>query len=1281
MPRIAPLFAASNPPGPEHFQIPTSGTAPNGLPYFSWEQGAQQLNRDGASWSAALATPVTITYAFRATGTPPADAGVSVFAQFNAAQIAATEEMLDLWSEVANITFVRNGGTGYSDDATILFGNFMNGPAQFSAFAYLPTPGATASNLQNGDVWVNGSRDYDANPIALPRGSQILLHEIGHAFGLLHPSQYDGGAQGGATYQNDADFWQDTRQFTVMSYFSETNTGASYGEYWVTAPQMFDIAAAQMLYGANMTTRTGNTVYGFNSNTGHDVFSLTSTTDAAVFCIWDAGGTDTLDLSLYGTSSHIDLRPESFSSAGAHATGLMVGNISIARGAIIENAIGGGGADTIIGNDVANVLRGGGGNDSMSGGAGADRLDGGTGADAMSGGAGNDTYIVDNSADAITETSTGGTDTVRSSLSFTLPDNVENLMLTGALAINGSGNALANAIDGGSGDNVLNGADGDDIISGFGGADTISGGAGNDVLYGHSVNAPGGIVSNVAFSGMSQPVAGATATSDPGFLYFVEKASGIIWRANVATGERSVFLDIAQTEFSSTGEGGALGLAFHPDYATNGRFFVFLTDPQGDLQVREFHRSAGNPAIADAASTLVIEIPHPGETNHNGGWIGFSPTDGYLYVSTGDGGGSGDPNNNAQNRDILLGKILRLDVDSGDAFPGDAVRNFAIPSDNPFVGVAGADEIWAFGLRNPWRAAFDPRNGDLYIGDVGQSAREEVDVIANGAGGLNFGWRIMEGDIPFNPGPSGTPQPGDPSLIGPIFDYPRTTGTTITGGEIYTGSNTGFVGQYVFSDFGSNRLFSLSLVGGEAFHPTDRTGQIIGSVPTSVVDFVTDSAGRIYAIGIGGTVWRLTPQTGAEDVADTLDGGAGNDQLFGGVGNDTLIGGADADLLEGGLGADNLNGGTGVDTVSYAGSAASVMVRLWNQTATGGDAQGDIITAFENATGGAGNDSLVGSDNVANLLSGGAGGDNLYGLSGDDTLIGGAGADKLDGGAGIDTASYAGAAGAVVVRLWNATGAGGDAQGDTFTSIENVTGGNGNDSLVGTDGVANVLSGGAGSDNLYGLSGDDTLIGGGAADRLDGGAGNDTASYAGSSGAVVVRLWNSTGAGADAQGDALTSIENVTGGNGNDSLVGSDGIANVLSGGVGSDNLYGLSGNDVLIGGAGNDRLEGGLGADTFVFNAPVGAGNIDTINDFNVADDVIHLSRATFNVGAGTLAAGAFVIGSAAADTDDRIIYNSTTGALLYDADGNGAGAAVQIATLATGLALTNDDFFGFGP
>lgn len=391
---------------PDFFMPPTPGSTTSGLPVFDWNEAAAQLARDGSSWTGVFGQPVTVSYAFRDSGTVPDFSDISGFMRYTAAQIVATEEALRFWSDVANISFVRvgSGTTGphaYSDNATMLFGNFVTGPDTFTAFAYLPDPAATAAQYANGDVWSNGSRSYMADPLTLPLGARILLHEIGHTLGILHPSIYDGGAGSGRTYEADADYYQDTHQFTAMSYFSEGHTGAYFGTAVSIMPMMHDIAAAQLIYGVNTTTRTGNTTYGFNSNAGHAAFSITSSAQNPVFCIWDGGGIDTLDLTGFTTASLIDLREESFSSAGMADTQL-IGNISIARGAVIENASGGHGDDTIVGNGAVNMLAGNdgadlifgnSGNDILDGGPGFDHLEGGPGADLVMGGAGFDTAV------------------------------------------------------------------------------------------------------------------------------------------------------------------------------------------------------------------------------------------------------------------------------------------------------------------------------------------------------------------------------------------------------------------------------------------------------------------------------------------------------------------------------------------------------------------------------------------------------------------------------------------------------------------------------------------------------------------------------------------------------------------------------------------------------------------------------------------------------------------------------------------------------------------------
>ncbi|WP_133162327.1 PQQ-dependent sugar dehydrogenase [Hyphococcus luteus] len=319
------------------------------------------------------------------------------------------------------------------------------------------------------------------------------------------------------------------------------------------------------------------------------------------------------------------------------------------------------------------------------------------------------------------------------------------------------------------------------------------------------------------------------------------------------------FLDIS-TIVGTAGEGGLLGLALAPDYASSGAFYVHITNLSGDTEIRRYQRSPGDPDVADPASGDIILTVNQPASNHNGGWIGFGP-DGFLYIGLGDGGGGGDPDGNAQNVNTLLGAMLRIDPSSDD-FPGDADRDYAIPAGNPFAGGGGAPEIYAYGLRNPYRSSFDRDTGDLYIGDVGQGDIEEVDLIPPNIAGLNFGWPAREGTT-MEQGPD------SPDFTPPIAEYGHGSGplqgNSITGGVVYRGPVTELQGEYVFADFISNNIWSFPVasvaqgttLSSSAFTVlTDALTPDAGSLE-SIVGFGEDIDENLYILTIGGSIFVL----------------------------------------------------------------------------------------------------------------------------------------------------------------------------------------------------------------------------------------------------------------------------------------------------------------------------------------------------------------------------------------------------------------------------------------
>ncbi|NOZ28376.1 MAG: glucose dehydrogenase [Chloroflexi bacterium] len=352
---------------------------------------------------------------------------------------------------------------------------------------------------------------------------------------------------------------------------------------------------------------------------------------------------------------------------------------------------------------------------------------------------------------------------------------------------------------------------------------------------------PPSIALEPAFSGFRQPVY-LTHAGDPARVYVVERAG----RIRVVEGGEVLptpFLDITDRVGSGGAEQGLLSVAFPPDFATTGLFYVNYTDRRGDTVIARYRAPNGDPRRADPASEqIILQIDQPAR-NHNGGQLQFGP-DGYLYIGTGDGGRGGDPWGNAQNLGVLLGKMLRIDVAG--------VETYAIPADNPFVDRPGArPEIWALGLRNPWRFSFDRATGDLYIADVGQNRYEEVDVQpANSPGGENYGWDIMEGAHCFEP-ETGCETEG---LVLPVVEYDHTLGCSITGGYVYRGSRyPALVGVYLFGDFCTGRIWGLLQSPAGTWEMTEllQSGLQIST-------FGEDAEGELYVVHYGdGSIYRI----------------------------------------------------------------------------------------------------------------------------------------------------------------------------------------------------------------------------------------------------------------------------------------------------------------------------------------------------------------------------------------------------------------------------------------
>lgn len=359
-------------------------------------------------------------------------------------------------------------------------------------------------------------------------------------------------------------------------------------------------------------------------------------------------------------------------------------------------------------------------------------------------------------------------------------------------------------------------------------------------------------------TGLSKPLAVTAPAGDPTRLFVVEQ-TGLIRVIHHGALLATPFLDVTNVMTAPVGEQGLFGLAFHPAYASNGRFFVFYTRVGDKSGVLAEYGVSSNPNVALTTGRVVMVTPPATSGDHQGGCLQFG-LDGKLLIATGDGGSNapGDPECDAQNGLSLLGKMLRIDVDG--ALP------YAIPSDNPFVGnPAFRPEIWAYGLRHPWRYSVDRATGDLYIGDVGQASSEEINFAPFGQSALNFGWNVMEGNACTGYAAcSGAPPCNDVALTEPVMEFPHTLGRcAVIGGHVYRGCRIPSLdGAYFFADYCSRKIYSFEMSGGAATNFVERTAQLApasGGPISQITAFGEDANGELYICDRVGKLWQIVP--------------------------------------------------------------------------------------------------------------------------------------------------------------------------------------------------------------------------------------------------------------------------------------------------------------------------------------------------------------------------------------------------------------------------------------
>ena len=1208
-------------------------------PYVSGDIGTYGLSSDprinpllvwGYKWgNTAVGTPVSLTYSF-----PQAGANwlgnyydqepFNVFQAFTTAQQQAAREALGLWSHVANITFTEvseDKTPGLENVGDLRFGNSAAVTNSTSAaWAYLPYEDGSNMWPENGDVWFDVK--YPPNLELSPGqfGFSTMVHEIGHALGLDHPFADVAGELAMPAAQNN-------QRYTIMAY--NLYSGATIEAY---GPMLYDIAAIQYLYGANMTWHDGNDVYQF------------ATDKEYLECIWDAGGHDTIDLSNQTRNQVIDLRAGTFSSVGVKNNGQTGnGNVAIAFNVTIEDAIGGNGHDKITGNGVANNLNGYIGNDTIVGGAGNDTLNGGIGVDSMNGETGDDLYRVNVATDKViellTQTKGGGVDTVESDLTYSLAllANVENLTLLGN-ALNATGNAQVNTLIGNAAGNILDGK---------AGADILKGGAGNDVYVldnaGDVVDEQGNTDSHdelrSATIRFSSTVADIEDYSYAGALAWTFTGNGIDNR--ISGGSVNDSLNGADGNDTLSGNNGndaligGSGLDWLDGGAGSDKMrggvgndtYVIsaatdVIDEEGNTDTGDTVRASFSITLATVGGGAIENATLLGTTAINAtGTAGANILIGNDGANLLDGGGGADTLTGGKGNDTYVVEnagdvVIESDVTGGIDLVRSAV-SYQLTGNVEKLTLTGKSSINATGnglanvlTGNDGANTLDGASGaDTLVGGKG----DDVYVVDNAAD------IISETIANANGGGIDTVIASASYSIASFANVDNLvlaggTGNINATGNAAANTLTGNEGANVLNGGGGADL----LLGGAGndVYIVDNAGDIVNEqgntdshdeLRSATIRFAATVADIEDYSYTGALAWTFTGngidnRLSGGSAGDSLDGADGNDALSGNNGNDTLIGGNGDDWLDGGAGNDKMRGGAGNDT--YVISAATDVIDEEGNTDTGDTVRAGISIALAtvgggaienatllgaaaiNATGTGSSNVLTGNDG-ANLLDGGGGADTLTGGKGNDTYVVDSAGDQVvetaDGGTDVVTSST------VSVSL------------ASFANVENLTL-TGKSSINATgNGLANILTGNEGANTLDGAGGADTLIGG---------KGDDVYLVDAAGDVISETIANANEGGIDT---VIASVSYSIAGFANvDNLVLANGAGNInATGNAAANTLTGNEGENVLDGGGGADLLFGGTGNDIYVVD---NAG--DVVNEESNTDTNDELRSAALLLG-----------------------------------------------------------------